>query len=50
MRCFFVGSMVVFALLFTWYLEGEAMPLLSGDGTETCSLGPLLGGGGALFT
>jgi PEP-CTERM motif len=37
--------MIVFALFLSWSKGAEAIPLLSGDGTETCSLGPLLGGG-----
>lgn len=40
-----IGSMIIVALFFSWYTEVEALPLLSGDGTETCSKGLLLGGG-----
>jgi hypothetical protein len=45
MRRFVVGGMVVLALFLSWDTGAEAVPLLSGDGTETCSKGPLLGGG-----
>ena len=45
MRRFVVGSMIIFALFLSWYTGVEAVPLLSGDGTETCSKGMLLGGG-----
>src|SRR5262245_51030653 len=40
-----LGSMIIVALCFAWSTEAEALPLLSGDGTETCSQGLLLGGG-----
>ncbi|MGE3541278.1 MAG: PEP-CTERM sorting domain-containing protein [Candidatus Tectimicrobiota bacterium] len=45
MRRGVIGSMLLLGLVCAWYTRGEALPLLSGDGTETCRLGPLLGNG-----